>query len=200
MTSIHAKKPARSKVEPKAKYTEYRDSLRADFNNACGYCDDSDARVERVLFHIDHFAPKRKFPDLETEYGNLVYACRFCNVRKSDHWVGSDSKVHNDGTKGFVDPCHVDYDDHLERAPDGRIVALSPLGNYMIGRLHLGLLRHELLWKARKVRAMQAEIKSLIDALEAAGNQGARETIDLLWSFYRLSAAVDEYELGAIHG
>lgn len=200
MASVHAKKPTRSKVEAQAKYTDYRDSLRADFNNACGYCDDSDLRAERVLFHIDHFAPKQKFPDLETAYENLVYACRFCNVRKSDHWVGDDSKIHNDGLRGFVDPCHVDYDKHLERAANGRIVALSPLGQYISGRLHLGLLRHELLWKARKTRAIQAEITALIEALEAAGQQSSREAVDLLWSFFKLSAAVDEYELGALHG
>lgn len=200
MASVHTVKPARTEVENRPKYSDYRPSLRKDFNNACGYCDDSDERSETVLFHIDHFAPKKKFPALTTTYGNLVYACRFCNIRKSDHWIGEDATVPNDTARGFVDPCSADYDTHLDRSADGRIVALTPLGGYMIGRLHLNLLRHELLWKARRARAIQAEIATLIEALKAAGKQETKEAIDLLWRFFELSKAVDAYELGAIHG
>lgn len=200
MTSIHMTKPVRSEVEARPKYTDYRVSLRRDFNNSCGYCDGSDERTETVLFHIDHFAPKKKFPELATAYGNLVYACRFCNIRKSDHWIGEDAGTPNDTVKGFVDPCSSEYDTHLARSAEGRIVALTPLGGYMIGRLHLNLLRHELLWKARRARAIQSEIAALIEVLKAAGKQESQEAIDLLWHFFELSKAVDAYELGAIHG
>ena len=82
--------PKRSDVAPRNSYREYRAELRHDFFGSCGYCGDDDERVDRITFHIDHFAPKSVFPDLALSYGNLVYACRFCNVGKSNHWIGSD--------------------------------------------------------------------------------------------------------------
>jgi HNH endonuclease len=37
-------------------------------------------------FGVDHYRPKKKFPDLESTYSNLFYACNCCNRRKSDFW------------------------------------------------------------------------------------------------------------------
>ena len=38
-------------------YRSYRKTLREDFNNRCGYCDDSD-RLRIRSFTIDHFVPQ----------------------------------------------------------------------------------------------------------------------------------------------
>lgn len=199
MASIHAKKPQRRQIANRPVYTAYRQELRQDFNGCCGYCDDADERLDRTLFHIDHFAPKKKFPALNTTYSNLVYACRFCNVCKSNHWVGHDPAVSHDGEAGFIDPCSIDYDDHLERENSGRIVAKTKLGSYIIRRLKLNLTRHELLWNARRNRALRAEVQGLYVRLKAAGAVGGDpQLVALAESFMALTTAIDAYELSSV--
>ncbi|SNB61986.1 MULTISPECIES: HNH endonuclease [unclassified Agrobacterium] len=199
MVPVHAKKPVRrAVVTKKDKYKDYRSELRQDFNGCCGYCDDSDDRLDPILFHIDHFAPKSKFAALETTYSNLVYACRFCNIRKSNHWVGVEASIHNDGEKGFVDPCDPVYDIHLSRNENGRISGETPLGKYVAKRLNLGLLRHEMLWRARRTRAIREKISQLIDAHKASGSPDD-PNIELLKQFYDLTTLIEGYEYSALN-
>lgn len=199
MKSVHLRKPVRRQVAAQAKYTLYRADLRQDFNGRCGYCDDADERVDRSLFHIDHFAPKKPFDKRREVYENLVYSCRFCNVCKGNHWVGNDPDVPNDGKAGFVDPCSADYDTHLSRDGGGRIVPESELGAYVIGRLKLGLVRHELLWNARKSRELREEIAALRASLAAAGaSRSDPRLLDLADAFIELTTAIDAYELAAV--
>jgi uncharacterized protein (TIGR02646 family) len=184
-------------VASQLRYTLYRDDLRQDFLQACGYCGDGDERADRSTFHIDHFAPKKLFPELELAYKNLVYTCRFCNVSKSDHWVGDDPEVPNNGTEGFVDPCSDDYDVHLGRDAGGRIVAKTALGSYIIRRLNLHLIRHELLWHARRARTLRSEIEKLIEEYKARGKPPPVYA-GLLHRFYELTKLIDDYELRAV--
>lgn len=186
--------PVRSDVAEQAKYTRYRDDLRADFKGRCGYCDDSDANLDPICFHIDHFAPQKLFPDLATAYENLVYACRFCNMRKSYHWIGIDATVPNDGERGFVDPCDESYDEHLERSSEGAIIPKTELGNYMIERLGLYLLRHQTLWNARRLRQLREEIDPLIERCEASGLAKSANYIALLKRYRALTKEIDRYE------
>jgi len=195
---IHYKKPVRRQVEHREIYQHYREDLRFDFNNACGYCDDSDLRADRICFHIDHFAPQKRFQHLKNAYANLVYACRFCNMRKSDHWVGNDPDIHNDGKKGFVDPCDEDYDNHLGREPSGRIVAKTELGQYIVNRLNLNLMRHQLLWNARRSRSLRDEVELLISRIEQLNTPENQQYYSLLKSYKDLTKRIEEYEISAV--
>lgn len=199
MSSVHLKKPVRRQVAAQARYALYRADLRQDFNGCCGYCDDADERADRSTFHIDHFAPQTKFNGRRETYENLVYACRFCNVGKGDYWVGTDPDVPNDGKVGFVDPCASDYDEHLKRDPEGRIVSRTELGDDMIKRLKLGLIRHQLLWNARRSRVLRNEVQALKLALTEAGvARTDPRLMDLADTFIELTNAIDAYELAAV--
>lgn len=189
--------PIRREVEIQLRYNLYRNDLRQDFFQACGYCGDGDERADRSTFHIDHFAPKKQFPNLELVYKNLVYACRFCNVSKSDHWVGDDPEIPHNGTEGFVDPCSDDYDIHLGRDAGGRIVAKTELGGYIIRRLNLHLIRHELLWRARKERALRDEIEDLVEEYRAR-EKPLPEYASLLYRYYELTKSIEDYEIRAV--
>ncbi|MBD3831981.1 MAG: HNH endonuclease [Brevundimonas sp.] len=195
--AVHSQRPARREVAAQLRYALYRNDLRRDFIRACGYCGDDDERADPSTFHIDHFAPKKQFPDLTLTYANLVYACRFCNVSKSNHWIGMDPTVPNDGTQGFVDPCSDDYEAHLGRDTGGRIVAKTPLGQYIIGRLHLHLIRHELLWRARKARRLRDEIAALIAEYKVRA-KALPEYAPLLDRYYDLTRSIEDYEFRAI--
>lgn len=187
MLKIKELKPSRRKVEEQTRYQLYRKDLRDDFNCACGYCDDSDEFLDKSTFHIDHFAPKSKFPQLELVYENLVYSCRFCNVSKSNKWAMYDHTPSNNGTKGFIDPCKDDYEKHLYRSEKGVILPASKLGEYMIKELNLGLIRHEYLWKARQLRKRRLTLAKLLERLP----RGSDRREEVLEAILRL---VDEYE------
>lgn len=196
MTSLRIQniKPNRSAVVPKAKYQEYREDLKTDFNSRCGYCDDADQYADKSCFHIDHFAPKSQFPDLELEYNNLVYSCRFCNIHKSYHWIGSDAAVPNDGNTGFIDPCCDTYSVNVLRDNHGKIYGDTNLGKYIVKRLHLHLLRHQYLWQARRLRELRDEAGLLIEKM--AQNKFNKSDVfsELALRFVDLTKRIDEYE------
>lgn len=126
-------------------YRYYKKYLEIDFENKCCYCNDSDNYSD--AYHVEHFAPKSKFPDLTNKYDNLLYCCPYCNRSKSDKWISNDSQVSVADEKGFIDPCNFDYDLHFERTSDGRINAITKLGEYMHKELSLGLVRHSILYR-----------------------------------------------------
>lgn len=194
---VRGQMPTRSAVAAQQSYQAYRADLRRDFFKACGYCGDDDERVDSVVYHIDHFAPKTRFPALETDYKNLVYACRYCNVSKSDHWIGDDPAVSHDGRRGFIDPCSDDYEKHLERQPSGRIVGRTELGTYVVKRLKLNLIRHELLWQARRARQLRGDVEQLLTLLESRGLDEGSDHHKLLKRYRALIEAIEDYELRA---
>jgi uncharacterized protein (TIGR02646 family) len=197
LLKVHRQPPVRRMIGAQIRYGLYRNDLREDFIGACGYCGDDDGRADPSTFHIDHFAPKKLFPQFELIYENLVYSCRFCNVSKSDHWIGNDPSVPNNGSEGFVDPCSEDFDVHLGRDADGRIVAKTGLGSYVVRRLKLNLIRHELLWRARKARALQEDVDNLIERYRAGGKD-LPEYVNMLESYRELQKLINDYELRAI--
>ena len=164
--------PKRSSPKASGSYRAYKAQLRKDFRKRCGYCDDPDVYVGgQTGAHIDHFAPKSRFPDLENAYGNLVYACPFCNRAKSDKWFGDDPDVPNDGVRGFVDPCSSDLDDHLGRDQRGAIVGLTPVGRYIVENLNLRLARHQYIWQVRRIKGLARELLPLRDRLAAKSDR-----------------------------
>jgi uncharacterized protein (TIGR02646 family) len=70
-----------------SKYQSFKTLLRQEFSYACVYCNIREPELGGAQsFGIDHYKPKSKFPHLELEYSNLLYACRNCNQYKSNYW------------------------------------------------------------------------------------------------------------------
>lgn len=139
-----------------------------DFEHKCAYCDDLDRYSGgSKMYHVEHFAPKEKFPELEYTYDNLLYACPFCNISKSNKWPSNSSKISVVGNEGFVNPCTSEYDLHLGRRENGEIYYLTPLGEYMFYELKLYLQRHELIYNLERVHLKLKEVKIEIDRREA---------------------------------
>jgi len=159
---LRDRQPVRSVPSPKSNYRAYKPSLRMDFGERCGYCDVPDYILGGVrVFQIDHFAPKSTFPSRATDYQNLIYSCAFCNRAKWDTWVGDDPDVPNDGTHGFVDPCSLEYEKHLDRSRSGCFVCLSPVGLFMLRELKLGLMRHQYIWQSQNLKKLREKLRIL---------------------------------------
>lgn len=145
-------------------YKKYREQLKNDFNCRCGYCDDPDVpRAER--FEIDHFVPRKVDPARESDYSNLVYACRSCNNSKRAKWPTGDKQIPNDGKKGWIDPCDKNYDAQFARGLYGEIIAITDLGKWMHEALNLWKPQHEILWCYEEIDHALKEISKHLDTV-----------------------------------
>lgn len=116
-------------------YTKYKPWLREDFKYACVYCTVHEGEFGGFhSFHVEHFKPKSKFPELIIEYTNLLYACWKCNSLKGEDWP-SDNPLKSG--KGYLDPCRYDYEKYFILNNDGILVGKNKAATYMIERLHL---------------------------------------------------------------
>lgn len=149
--------------------------LAVDFNHRCAYCDDWDYfNGEYRAYHVEHFAPKEKFPELKYTYTNLLYACPYCNGSKSDKWPSSDANVNVVGDVGFLDPCEDDYYKNLHRNSDGSIGYDTPLGEYIYSELSLGLKRHKYIFRITELYELLKLLKEKISKWEADGRDVTR--------------------------
>lgn len=139
--------------------------LAKDFKNRCAYCDDLDKIYGGYrTYHVEHFAPKEKFPELEFTYDNLLYACPYCNGAKNDDWPSEHPDISVVGDCGYIDPCTSDYEKHLGRRGTGEIYYKTSLGHYMYNHLRLYLKRHSIIYMMDKLQSKIIELeKSICD-------------------------------------
>lgn len=158
--------PVRTCTKKYADYHLYKPYLSEDFHHKCGYTDCSEIWFGgKRTFQIDHLKPESKYPELRDEYSNLVYCCSYVNRAKWD-----------DDSPNYLDPCEVDYNDHLYRDANGYIVAKTLQGQYMIEHMHLGLFRYAIMWNLDR-------LTDRIERLNSAELDG--ELKDLLLQLYR---------------
>lgn len=67
----------------------FHGDLRAAFHGLCAYCE------ELCRGEVEHFRPKRSFPELAYQWSNWAFACHDCNLSKGDKWPPCE----------YVDPC-----------------------------------------------------------------------------------------------
>ncbi len=142
----------------------YRRYLQTDFEARCAYCE----RPEEYMggeecFEVEHFRPTSKFPELNSVYTNLYYACRGCNGHKSETWPSEEQ-----ATRGmrFADPCASDpYALDLQEEPDGGVSGITPSGAYT--KAHIRLNR-ESVRKWRQLRAQARNDLPIFGALVAS--------------------------------
>ncbi len=118
---------------------------------------------------MEHFAPKDRFPNLEFTYDNLLYSCPYCNIAKSNKWVGNDASENIVGQQGFIDPCTPEYNNHLKRNDDGSIGYLTPLGSHIYSELKLFLKRHQIIYNIEKVRIARKKLELKIEEKKIKG-------------------------------
>ena len=167
-----------------------KERLISDFANRCAYCDDLDKYTggSRV-YHVEHFAPKDKFPELKYTYENLLYACPYCNVSKSNKWPSVSSDINIVGEEGFVDPCTNEYNGHLKRRENGEIYYVTSIGKYMFFELKLYLRRHQLIYNLGRIHTKLREIRAEISMREASHKHAKKLRI----LYGELSAVFVEY-------
>lgn len=141
-------------------YKKYEPELREDFHRICGYCGKSEA-VTKKGFEIDHFVPRTLAKGLTDCYGNLVYSCFTCNRKKGAKWPTEDTAIAHNGIVGFCDPATEEYDSHLQRDDNGRIISCSSVGEYMLKKAFCFDKRPtDVVWKAMQIIEMKQDLRS----------------------------------------
>lgn len=165
MEAIKSKKPVRSYSGEKwFTNSSNKQRLVIDFDHKCAYCDDYDKYSGGYnSYHVEHFAPKEKFKELQYTYDNLLYCCPYCNLSKSDKWVSNKVNESVIGDRGFIDPCNEEYYEHLKREKSGNIIYTTPLGKFMYEELKLYLRRHSIIYNLERLRMKKTLIKARID-------------------------------------
>ncbi|SHG39302.1 HNH endonuclease [Flavobacterium defluvii] len=149
-----------------AKYSDHREELKKDYNSRCGYCNDIDI-WRTVWFEIDHFVPQKFLKTIkDTDYSNLVYACRACNNSKRAHWPTGDELIHNMNDEGFIDPCDDEYVKQFSRFANGRIIYQTQLGKWMYFKLKLHKPQHEIIWQIQELDALIVECEKLLATID----------------------------------
>ena len=145
--------------------------MAKDFSHRCAYCDDRDSLAGGYKsYHVEHFAPKEKFPALEFTYENLLYSCPFCNCSKNDDWVGSTADESVKGDCGYVSPCDAEYQNHLDRnSQTGEIIPQTALGQYMYNHLNLNLVRHALIYLVDSLQEKRDKLQVIIENEQLKG-------------------------------
>lgn len=183
VSKVQKQIPIRKCTKVYASYTSFKSYIREDFNKRCGYCDALDLFHGGVRgYQIDHFKPHSivRFKALKEEYSNLVYSCPFCNRAKSNKW-----KDRN----GFIDPCDVAYDNHLERNCRGQIDSKTMQGDYIHQNLNFYLKRHELLWMIEKLQEQSNEIDTQLTLLD----DGHELELTILREFRKIQQEINRY-------
>lgn len=171
--------PSRKCIKTFSNYRSFKPYIAEDFNRRCGYTDCSDFWFGGPnTFHIDHFKPWKKYPNLKTTYSNLVYCCSYVNILKSD----------DEGS--FLDPCDVDYNDHFERDYNGKIIPKnnSAEAKYMHSKLKLYLKRYHIIWKLDQ---LLLSMKKLQAAIKEPKNTSIKQ--DLIILHYDLATELTDY-------
>lgn len=115
-------------------YRTYKKYLKIEFNATCVYCRMPDFLSEEKSYAVEHYKPKIKFPDLETEYSNLFYSCCNCNGYKGVFWPDTKQRI----LKIFIpNPCDHVMHNHLRSQTTGTIKPHSFAGSWTIDLLDL---------------------------------------------------------------
>jgi hypothetical protein len=106
-------------------YGTYKQWLRDEFSFRCVYCLERErwSLSFEDSFSVEHVIPKKKKPDLECVYTNLVYACLRCNSNKQ--------------LAHLLDPCQEALGKHIVVQSDMTLSGLTAEGRKLVDALYL---------------------------------------------------------------
>jgi hypothetical protein len=178
----------RSQVAARDDYGAYRAELRVDFWYSCAYCTTCEAEAHGFGFHIDHYHPQVSHPQLAHTYGNLMYACKFCNEHKGDR--SPPQAAVKAGVRFFKADEDV-ISDHFAPTSIEEIRGTTAAGEYTHDALDLN--RQQL----KKLRALRKRIHSALEHVAFGVRSLRRIPYDRLPTDVKAKLRLAQVEAGA---
>ncbi len=100
------------------------------FKHQCAYC--GVKLYDPLMADIEHFYPKSTYPHLALDKGNMLIACRACNMIK-----GASFPVADDGRPLLLNPLHDDFSKHIKQNENGYLEGVTEQGEVTISVLQL---------------------------------------------------------------
>lgn len=151
--------------QPPGNYRQWKPILRVEGRYQCVYCSIGEGAFGGFRnFHVEHYRPKKYFPDLEDVIANLFYACGICNSFKGSDWPGEPRE--DNEVAAYPDPSKVNLATIFSVDGSGLVQSNCISGRYVIERLFLN--RPQLLIQRRidavidELGQMREELGSLI--------------------------------------
>ena len=143
----------RNEVEVRKDYHKYLNELRFDFYYSCAYCSIMEQEACGIRFEIDHYYPQSKYPELKSDYRNLMYSCEKCNKLKNN-FAPDDTQL----SKGYViiRPDEDHPSNHFE-VKGVLLKGTTPTGEFNIDWLNLNRLQ------LRKLREIRRKLSKSIE-------------------------------------
>jgi uncharacterized protein (TIGR02646 family) len=154
-----------------------KEALLQEAKNQCVYCTIGEAHFGGYRnFHVEHYRPQSRFPELENDYSNLFICCSICGCYKGSDWPAEPEAKYE--TTHYPCPAEVDYCELLNIDETRQVQSNFVTGLYLIERLHLN--RPQLIYW-RKGQILMPELSNLVtEALAALARGDAQNKGDLL--------------------
>ncbi|WP_101845867.1 HNH endonuclease [Zhihengliuella sp. ISTPL4] len=176
---VTAVRAGNAKTAERWRHSEIVGSLRRETGERCAYCE---SLIEDVAYpHVEHIAPKSKFPELAHAWSNLTWACPKCNIAKGDFYHP---------TEGLLNPFVDDPLNHMDFV--GAMV--MPRLNDARGRLTERKLR---LNRSGLLKSRARRLESLL-ALVQEWNLAEGALRDVLEEAIRRDVDAGEYRQSAL--
>lgn len=92
----------------------------------CCYCE-CNINEESKYMEVEHFLPKKNYPDLVVDWNNLLPSCKRCNTNKG---------AHDPNNEYIINPCNDEPKAHIAMK-NYRLKAKDPVGQSTIDVLYL---------------------------------------------------------------
>ena len=180
-------------------YPDWKDQIAEDCSNQCVYCCIHESAFGGIdNFHVEHFRPKSKFPELRKRIANLYYSCPICNRFKSDDWPGEPCDKFL--VAAYVDPGEHDFSDLIQNSEAFRLRSIHRSATYFIERLYLNrpqLIRrrreHSLATRFRRLNEyFQTIVDQLMDDETVEGRALAKEVFQVVLNANLAKSEVDD--------
>ena len=133
-------------------------------NNKCAYCE-TPLDISGSYMEVEHFFPKKKYPEKVVEWSNLLPSCKRCNVKKGS----TDTKEFE-----IIDPSICDPKEHLS-LKRYRIVGKDNIGKQTVQLLNLNDFSKLVMNRASIGEALSEKLEDLNDTVN-----GLIENVDTL--------------------
>lgn len=107
-----------------------RESLNEAFEGKCSYCGSQLGLTD--LGAVEHFYPKRMYPEKAFDTDNLLLACNICSTSKTDKFP-----LDEEGSPLLLNPRVDDFSKHIKFEENGQAVPLTERGKTTILLLRL---------------------------------------------------------------
>lgn len=160
---------------------ELRAQIRERWSARCAYCGVHEDAVGATLT-VDHHRPRARGGTSEPE--NLVYSCARCNEHKGVYWHERDPPHIR-----LLHPGEDDLTQHLRMSDDGRLVDMTPEGEFFVRRLRLN--RPQLV-AYRRTHRSEAELTAALVSTRQRIKELERMVVDLRAALEAIAGEIEQ--------